>query len=408
MLSSNFEDEDEDESRGMNMRMLMVSGVLASGLVLKIFAQGPLTPPGAPAAMMKTLDQVEPRIPITNLPYAVTNSGSYYLAKSLTGVIGQNGISISGVNGVSIDLMGFTLFGAPGSASGISVSSSHEVTIRNGNIRNWGSSGISGSGSRSANIEYVRVLDNAGNGIVTGSDSVIRYCVAEGNTVGFFNAGDGVLEHCESIDNDGDGIVYGLSGIVKHCRVYENGNRGIWAGKNSMLMQNEIVGNVVGVESFGNDVKVRDNRVLDNASVGLRLLHAGHQVSGNIVKGNADNYQFGGAGQLDLTLSEIPETIEWPARIELVGSLTGVGGTDGITLDADNVSIDLNGHVLRGAGPGTSSKAIQCLGGGYSIKNGIIENWGGGGIGSVGGQRGGHYYRPSSCRKRRDRDFSWQ
>jgi hypothetical protein len=33
------------------------------------FAQGSLTPPGAPAPMMKSLDQIEPRTAITNLPF---------------------------------------------------------------------------------------------------------------------------------------------------------------------------------------------------------------------------------------------------------------------------------------------------------------------------------------------------
>ncbi len=48
-------------------------------------AQGPLTPPGAPAPTMKTLDQVEVRTPITNLPYTITQPGSYYLIANLTG-----------------------------------------------------------------------------------------------------------------------------------------------------------------------------------------------------------------------------------------------------------------------------------------------------------------------------------
>src|SRR5580698_1789256 len=49
-----------------------------------VFAQGSLTPPGAPAATMKSLDQIEPRTPISSAPFTITNPGSYYLAANLT------------------------------------------------------------------------------------------------------------------------------------------------------------------------------------------------------------------------------------------------------------------------------------------------------------------------------------
>ena len=42
-------------------------------------AQGSLTPPGAPAATMRSLDQIEPRLPISSLPFSISQPGSYYL-----------------------------------------------------------------------------------------------------------------------------------------------------------------------------------------------------------------------------------------------------------------------------------------------------------------------------------------
>jgi len=42
-------------------------------------AQGPLTPSGAPEPTMKTLGQVDPRTPISSLPYTIDPPGSYYV-----------------------------------------------------------------------------------------------------------------------------------------------------------------------------------------------------------------------------------------------------------------------------------------------------------------------------------------
>ena len=45
------------------------------------FPQGSLTPPGAPAPTMKSLDQIEARTPISSAPFTINASGSYYLTK---------------------------------------------------------------------------------------------------------------------------------------------------------------------------------------------------------------------------------------------------------------------------------------------------------------------------------------
>jgi hypothetical protein len=60
-----------------------------------IFSQGNLTPPGAPAPLFKTLDQVEPRTPISAFGTTLTAPGSYYLTANLvSGASTNDGILV--------------------------------------------------------------------------------------------------------------------------------------------------------------------------------------------------------------------------------------------------------------------------------------------------------------------------
>ena len=89
---------------------------------------------------MKTLSQVEPRIPISSLPFTISAPGSYYVTTNLASGLG---ISINASH-VTLDLSGFTLSGAAGTpTSGIDVSGTQtNITIRNGVLQGWGSYGI--------------------------------------------------------------------------------------------------------------------------------------------------------------------------------------------------------------------------------------------------------------------------
>jgi hypothetical protein len=94
----------------MNTKIHFIIAVVLSGIVfhpLFVRAQGPLTPPGAPAPTMKTLSQIEARTPVSSAPFTISSSGSYYLTTNLTVSTGS-AITIN-ANNVRLDLNGFTL-----------------------------------------------------------------------------------------------------------------------------------------------------------------------------------------------------------------------------------------------------------------------------------------------------------
>src|SRR5688572_22881084 len=138
--------------------------LLAAG---QAFGQGNLNPPGPPGPTMKTLDQIEPRTPISSVPYAITSAGSYYLTGNLTNTTATNGISIRADN-VTLDLGGFTLAGVGQFFAGIALGPRQvNVTIMNGVIRNCGTQGIDASGVRGGIVRDVHVIAN-GTGMQVG------------------------------------------------------------------------------------------------------------------------------------------------------------------------------------------------------------------------------------------------
>ena len=154
---------------------------------------GSLEPSAAPNSTMKTLDEVEPRIAISSLPYTITDPGSYYVTDNLTCPANFHGITIN-ADDVSIDLMGHTLTGQGAGTSiynGIYTSSHKNIEIRNGAIQDfyqgiW----INSSTSHACRIMDIRSSSNTGAGILIGGTGV-------------------VIKDCVVFDNEGSGISAG-------------------------------------------------------------------------------------------------------------------------------------------------------------------------------------------------------
>ena len=79
-------------------------------------------------------------------------------------------------------------------------------------------------------------------------------------------------------------------------------------------------------------------------------------------------------------ISSLPFTIDECGSYFLTGCLTGAAGQDGITIAADDVTIDLNGFSLTGV-PGSLDGIAR--GGNFNrwtVQNGNVTAWGGDGI----------------------------
>lgn len=303
---------EEEPVKKLEISMIIVVVFSAMTSHILIAADDYWTPKGSPesdAGVMKTLEQVEPRTIVTNLPFNITNSGSYYLVRPLQGSDGNYGIAIS-ANEVKLDLNGFALNGTSNSLSGIIVTALAEnISIRNGVLRNWGQFGINATNAADVVMVDVKAFGNGYGGLYAGQNAIIDHCSVYGN--GFSSGATGYNPPLN------DAIQVGSFSTITDCKIRRNGGAGIHTYNHSRVIGCTSVLNTnatgVSVEDYctvkectaaqnkigiamSSKCRVSENTVGENGILGQPNWPNGIEINGNnnLIEKNSVSYNFVG------------------------------------------------------------------------------------------------------------------
>jgi parallel beta-helix repeat protein len=341
-------------------------------------AGDPTPPPGPVAGTMKTLDEVEPRIPIGPLTtpgqfeatYWISEPGSYFLTGNMDGEADKIGIYVDAPD-VTIDLGGFTMTGAPLVSlawPAIYVGSGNtNIEVRNGTIAEWTGGGVmfdestGGIDNISAVARDLRIRDCTGWGIIGERDTTVLNCHITGCLYGgvrLTRTKSQVLDTIAS-SNTGPGIQTSSEAIVRNCVADVNGDTGIIVGGLSV-----VTGCIASINQSASGFDLGDGSVAENCTAAFNT--AGFTINGAAALTNCTSRNNSQHGFQDTSLSTSDN------GAVLRACIARENGASGFFLSSEATMVDCSSVENIGVG--------LLAGDGLSIRGGVVEDNNDGGI----------------------------
>ncbi len=295
-----------------NLAILVLTLVGLMVFLQAVFAGGSLEPTAPPGVVFKTLDEVEPRIPIkaADLPLTISEPNSYYLAETINfSVTDTNAITIE-CNDVTIDLMGYHLIG-PGKAAGTSGNgiymTSSNIEISNGTIRDFRENGIYSDSVNDKNhrIIGVRALSNGNSGIYLGSNHhMVKDCTASNNMFSGIYVMDNCVVTGNMAYNNSSGIDAGGKCVITGNVASMNGNNGIYIFAYGSMITGNTAGNNqnngIYTDSYGS--MITGNTTTSNTNYGIYANNYA-LIDQNASYSNGTNLYTGTGSQVGLNVA---------------------------------------------------------------------------------------------------------
>ncbi len=380
----------------MNFRLRSAAALAAVSVVVTtpvLLGQGSLTPPaGLPGPIYKTLDEVEPRLPLTQLNaptsgssvFRITTAGSYYLTADLVLTTGQTGVEVAVTSPVTIDLNGYTIRGAFASVNHVGIEGDGRIRVHNGafdNVDNAlqlgdfasveqvhfdgtvnaisvglvsqvkdcqivNNSGVALRAKRASQITGCFVQNSLG-GIRNDADADIGIVVAdtnvrEVNQFGIQLTGDSTVRDCWVEGTLGTGVSVGRGSVVRGVTALNHAQNGILAGPDSSVIDSKARDNATGIRAEPGGT-IRGCDASDNNSTGIFTI-GDALVAESTMRGNTFGILATGTGEVQVVKcvaeGNSREGITLPGGAVITDSQANGNGEAGISLSADDCRVE--------------------------------------------------------------------